>query len=39
MPTVVPGPRTLYDKIWDDHVVYALSYPLDDHIFIHKTAK
>ncbi|KIY63479.1 hypothetical protein CYLTODRAFT_382240 [Cylindrobasidium torrendii FP15055 ss-10] len=21
MPTAVPGPRTLYDKIWDDHVV------------------
>ncbi|TEB35490.1 aconitase [Coprinellus micaceus] len=21
MPTAVPAPRTLYDKIWDDHVV------------------
>lgn len=23
MPTTVSGPRTLYDKIWDDHVVYV----------------
>jgi hypothetical protein len=23
MPAPVPGPRTLYDKIWDDHVVYV----------------
>jgi 3-isopropylmalate dehydratase len=23
MPVPVPPPRTLYDKIWDDHVMYA----------------
>ncbi|KAG8737907.1 3-isopropylmalate dehydratase, partial [Ceratobasidium sp. 428] len=23
MPTAVPPPRTLYDKIWDDHVVHT----------------
>ncbi|CAG7848694.1 3-isopropylmalate dehydratase; AltName: Full=Alpha-IPM isomerase; Short=IPMI; AltName: Full=Isopropylmalate isomerase [Serendipita indica DSM 11827] len=23
MPAAIPGPRTLYDKIWDDHVVDA----------------
>jgi len=21
MPSAIPKPRTLYDKIWDDHVV------------------
>lgn len=24
MPTSVHQPRTLYDKIWDDHVMYVL---------------
>jgi len=23
MPTVVAAPRTLYDKVWDDHVVFV----------------
>ncbi|QRV88065.1 aconitate hydratase [Ceratobasidium sp. AG-Ba] len=23
MPTAIPPPRTLYDKIWDDHVVHT----------------
>jgi len=23
MPSAIPKPRTLYDKIWDDHVVWA----------------
>lgn len=23
MPAAVKPPRTLYDKIWDDHVVYV----------------
>lgn len=26
MPASVTGPRTLYDKIWDDHVVCASSF-------------
>jgi hypothetical protein len=30
MPVPVPPPRTLYDKIWDDHVVCVLEYPADE---------
>lgn len=27
MPAAVKPPRTLYDKIWDDHVVYVTLLP------------
>lgn len=31
MPAPVAKPRTLYDKIWDDHVMYASCDPLLRH--------
>jgi hypothetical protein len=34
MPAPVPGLRTLYDKIWDDHVVYVSIWRSDHHCML-----